>query len=559
MPGMNMGMPGGNPGMPGMNMGIPGGNPRMSGMNGRPSRPVGAMAQQYPYFGLLSLIYAALCALFLYRNTSGITFPLFTAATIAYFYLCFRKLNIPWKKSSICYVAGIELLGISTCLTANGVILAVNKLGMFLLLICFLLHTVYDDRSWDLLKYFCAFFEAVVMAFSCVARPVTDWIEHSRLMRRQYGKKTRRSNAGLYVVIGLAVGIPLALFMLVLLASADAVFGGWISRIFDVPFWTLFQHLFWIVLLMVVAFFGAYMLAAYMNERGISMETAQNKKAEPAAAITVAAVLSFVYVLFCAVQIVYLFVGGATGALSLPDGMTYAEYARTGFFQLLFVSVCNLLLVVVGIRCFHPHIALKILLCVITACTYIMIASSALRMVMYIQYKYLTNLRILVLWACFVLLLLVTGVMITIFRQGFPLFRFGVIAVSVCYIILSFARTDYWIAKVNIDNMQEETQYAFFAGTPVYDDYGYLARKLSMDAAPAIITPEAREDFERLEYLARENDESVRDYYFWSTLYGDISEEWRCRYIIEQQDGYEKISWRTFNWSRFRFEQLMRR
>ncbi|MDE7434212.1 MAG: DUF4173 domain-containing protein [Lachnospiraceae bacterium] len=566
MPGMNPGMPGRNPGMRGMNPGMPGRNPGMPGMNpgaprvnNRAPRPVSTMAKQYPYFGILSLIYAALCALFLYRNASGITFPLFTAATMIYFYLCFRKLNIPWKKSSICYVVGIELLGISTCLTANGAILMVNKLGMFLLLICFLLHSVYDDRSWDLLKYFSAFFEAIVMAFSCVARPVTDWIQHSQLMREQYGKQSKRSKAGLYVVVGLAIGIPLALFMLILLASADAVFGGWISRIFDVPFWTLFQHLFLIVVLMVVAFFGSYMLTAYMNERGIRMEAVSSKKAEPTAAITVAAVLSFVYVIFCAVQIAYLFVGGATGALSLPDGMTYAEYARTGFFQLLFVSVCNLLLVVVGIRCFHSHIALKILLCVITACTYIMIASSALRMVMYIQYKYLTNLRIMVLWACFVLLLLVTGVMITIFRQGFPLFRFGVIAVSVCYIVLSFARTDYWIAKVNIDNMHEETQYAFFSGSPVYDDTSYLARDLSMDAAPAIITPEARADYEWLEMNARIEDTSVKSYYLWADTSELEGEAWRCRYIIEQQEDYQKISWRTFNWSRFRFEQMMRR
>lgn len=524
-------------------------------MRQKPPRPVGIMAQQYPFFGWLSLIYAALCALFLYQNGSGITFPLFTAATIVYFVLCFRKLNIPWKNSNICYAVGIELLGISTCLTADSGILIMNKLGLFLLLICFLLHSVYDDRKWDFFKYFCSFFETIVMAFSCLARPITDWVQHRELMKS--GKQKKRSDVGKYVALGLVIGIPLALFMLLLLASADAVFEGWISRIFDLPVLTVVGHIFKIALLMVVAFFGAYMLVAYLNKREIPAEMAERKKAEPVVAITVAAVLSAVYLVFCIIQIAYLFVGGATGTLSLPVGMTYAQYARTGFFQLLFVSVCNLLLVVIGMRCFRSSNVLKALLCLITVCTYIMIASSALRMILYIQYKYLTTLRILVLWACLVLLVLMVGVMITIFCPRFPLFRFGVIVVSVCYICLSFARPDYWIAKVNTDNMKQETQYSFFADTPVYDDVDYLADHLSMDAAPVIITPEARAEYETQERLARELHYSVEDYLWYEYDYSERDQNWRSQYIVNQLDGYDKISWRTFNASRFRFEQLM--
>ncbi|MCQ5134549.1 DUF4153 domain-containing protein, partial [Coprococcus eutactus] len=54
---------------------------------------------------------------------------------------------------------------------------------------------------------------------------------------------------------------------------------------------------------------------------------------EPVIGISITVVLTAFYLIFAVVQIVYLFMNSA----GLPDYMTYAEYARRGFFQLLFV------------------------------------------------------------------------------------------------------------------------------------------------------------------------------------------------------------------------------
>ena len=92
-----------------------------------------------------------------------------------------------------------------------------------------------------------------------------------------------------------------------------------------------------------------------------------------------------------------------------------------------------------------------------------------------------------VLWALLVIALVMIGVMISIFKKDFNFFRYSTIVVISLYLILSFARVDYWIAKVNIDNMEYETQYEFFEGVPVYDDYRYLFNNLSYDAAPVVL------------------------------------------------------------------------
>jgi hypothetical protein len=196
--------------------------------------------------------------------------------------------------------------------------------------------------------------------------------------------------------------------------------------------------------------------------------------------IPVASILSLLYLVFSGIQIVYLFLGN----LQLPEGYTYAEYAREGFFQLLAVSILNLIIVLIGLYYFKPSKVLKAVLTIMSLCTFIMIASSALRMIIYIQYYYLTFLRILVLWSLVVLFLIFAGVIAYIVKDNFPLFRYSMVVVTCLYLCLSFAHPDYWIAKVNVEG-SKETRSEFFQGD-AYDDY-YFLTTLSTDAAPVLL------------------------------------------------------------------------
>ena len=59
---------------------------------------------------------------------------------------------------------------------------------------------------------------------------------------------------------------------------------------------------------------------------------------EPVTAVTCMSAIALLYLFFCGIQVIYLFLGKG----SLPEGVTYSSYARQGFFQLLFVAVLNL-------------------------------------------------------------------------------------------------------------------------------------------------------------------------------------------------------------------------
>jgi hypothetical protein len=99
-----------------------------------------------------------------------------------------------------------------------------------------------------------------------------------------------------------------------------------------------------------------------------------------------------------------------------------------------------------------------------------------MRMVLYIKTYHLTFLRILVLWGLLVLTALFAGVILTLFQKNFSLFRYSVVVVTVCYLGLSFAHPDYWIAKYNVSHQNKA----------IAMDSGYL-RDLSADAAPVLV------------------------------------------------------------------------
>lgn len=116
---------------------------------------------------------------------------------------------------------------------------------------------------------------------------------------------------------------------------------------------------------------------------------------------------------------------------------------NSGFYMvsmmLLAVSVLNLIIVLVMMSYFKESKVLKVILTIMSLCTFVMIASSALRMIMYIRYYYMTFLRIFVLWALVVLFLMFVGVIVSVFKENFPLFKYCMMVITVLYIGLSFS------------------------------------------------------------------------------------------------------------------------
>lgn len=495
------------------------------------------MKENFQIFGVASFLYACLYAFCMYRNSSGVTYPFFIAGSLLYICFCFAKLGISLKKGSSFYMVSMMLLAVSTFGTDDGRIINLNKLGIFLLTISFLLSAIYDTRKWNLGKYLGAICQTVFMAIGELPRPFGDarWYVKNRM--------DRKNSKLVYMLMGLVIALPILMVVFALLNSADAVFRDMANRLLE--HFNLGNVLL-VLFMWTFMFLASYCIISYLCKKEISQEVKNHRKGEPVIAITIAALLTLLYLVFSVIQIVYLFMGKMT----LPSGYTYAEYAREGFFQLLAVSILNLIFVLTGLNFFKESRILKGILTVMSLCTYIMIASSAMRMMIYIRWYYLTFLRIFVLWSLTVLFLIFTGIIISILKESFPLFRYSMVVVTLCYLVLSFSHPDYWIAKVNLASTDLETRSEFFEGEP-YEDYRFLSR-LSADAAPVIL------DLMGSDAAVYFYMEDLSEMAYDLGLRSDSRQGFGYYYLDRLKEENENSSFRTFNISRHMAEQKLR-
>lgn len=501
----------------------------------------------YGFFGIASFLYAVFYAFCMFHNGSGVTYPFFVAGSLLLLCLSLTKLEITLKSGSVFYMVSMMLLGISTFLTDDWRIIVFNKLGIFLLIMSLLLKQFFDTSGWKLGKYLGSIIQAVFMSIGELPRPVQDGALY------QKSRKEKKSKTTGYVLIGLAISVPLLLIVLALLASADAVFYEMIVKVFgciNLP------NIMDIIFRIGFMFFFSYMLTAYLCKKQIKEEVKDHRTGEPVIAITVTAMLTFVYLIFSVVQIAGLFLG----QLKLPEGYTYAGYARQGFFQLLAVSILNLIIVLVCMSFFRGSKVLKVILTMMSLCTFVMIASSAMRMIIYIRFYYLTFLRILVLWALALLAVLFLGILVNIYAEKFPLFRYSMAVVTAFYLALSFAHPDYIIARVNIANTVEDSrQWWVDESVEPYHDFNYLSR-LSADAAPVLVPymesvgyDFAAFDSESALAYAKEQRKDSENRYLRRHEIGDFGYWW----MENLQDRTENFGIRTFNLSRYYAMRLL--
>lgn len=450
---------------------------------------------------LLSGIYALFYTFCLYRNRMGLTFPVFVLGTAVLFLHYLRLTGRALKAGSVLYLGGILLLGLNVCLTSNEIVILFDKGYIFLLFFMLFLHNLYDDSTWDVSKYILSLCGCVLSSVKFLPRPVKDLGEYLRGRRVETTsgvvcsanvketsgvvchEKAKNSmteveatpevaypaghvnSAALYVLIGLGISLPLLAVILPLLLSSDVIFQDFFKNMFD---FSLEVDPGAVLFMMIAVFVVSYGMLCRFGQpmKFVAAPVTDKRKYSPVIAITVNLVLLVVYLLYCGIQVIYLFMRRGT----LPEGYTYSSYAHEGFFQLVFVCLINIVLVLICRKYSTDNLVLKSLFCLISACTYVMIASAAYRMYLYIGAYKLTFLRLYVLWALAVMAVVMAGIIAYLFLPRMPFARFAAGVLVSLWMIFAYAKPDYQIAAYNI-------QY--------HDDDSYILR-LSFDAVPAI-------------------------------------------------------------------------
>ena len=149
---------------------------------------------------------------------------------------------------------------------------------------------------------------------------------------------------GTAVLRGLLLAVPILFVFGTLLANADAAYASLVGRLFRWEVDTVISHV------VLTGFFGwlgaAYLTAPHRWSRYAPRSGAPGIRIGAIEAGTVVALVDLLFLSFVLVQARYLF-RGAEHVLATA-GLTYAEYARRGFFELVTVAVLTVPLLLVA-------------------------------------------------------------------------------------------------------------------------------------------------------------------------------------------------------------------
>ncbi|MER7368989.1 DUF4153 domain-containing protein, partial [Nonomuraea wenchangensis] len=219
-----------------------------------------------------------------------------------------------------------------------------------------------------------------------------------------------------------ALGITVVLLMVfgLLFASADAVFASYAERLLTAPAWAESVPARIVLFVLFAVLLAAVVLVAL---RPVNDPVGPERKFAVSRSVWLVPLtaVNLLFAAFVAVQITALF-GGDTLVLRTA-GLTYAEYARQGFFQLVVVSVFVLGIVAVAAGLLRTgrreRWVLAGLLGVLCGLTMVVLASALHRMSLYTDAYGLSRLRLSVqatvwwLGAVFALVLLAGAARLT--------------------------------------------------------------------------------------------------------------------------------------------------
>ncbi|HEX8773634.1 MAG TPA: DUF4173 domain-containing protein [Pyrinomonadaceae bacterium] len=320
------------------------------------------------------------------------------------------------------------------------------------------------------------------------------------------------SRHALAVLRGLIIALPLLTVFGLLFMAADAVFEGLVNNVLHINFDRLFTHLFLVIFF--TWFAGGYLRGVVLGKEGwwinnqtpISLgldtpaaaavgstgneakEVAKEKVLPAAQALrmgivelgVVLGLLNLLFLSFVVVQIRYFFGGAAL--VQVTTGLTYAEYARRGFFELVTVAALVLPLLLAAhwiLRKDNPahERTFRVLASIQLVLLFVIMASAVGRMRLYQSQYGLTELRIYTTAFMGWLALVFVWFVLTVLRGERARFMYGALVAAFLMVgVLHVINPDALIVRVNVSQVRAGRGF----------DAAYVS-SLSADAVPSLV------------------------------------------------------------------------
>ncbi len=404
-------------------------------------------------FLLLCLLLGIVAEESFFRGEVGISYLVFILAFYTLFYWRYRGFAFSHQRFGYLVLICIWLLSASFFLNNSTLLTALNILvipGM----VVFHLVLITSQKSlpWNKPVFISYIFIRLIEAISynfrfagTIGKVFKSGVDESKYI---VWKK---------VFIGLLISIPVLFVVLRLLMSADTQFELLIGGI---PQWfklvdaeTVMRVL--VVIFYTFAFFGLLQVLFKKHIKAIEKDlNVQSFKMDAIIAITVLVLINAVYLLFTVVQFKYFFSG------TLQGDFTYAEYARKGFFELLFVTLINLSIIIFVLN-FVDRISgfaskfVQIMLTVLVMVSGVMLCSAFLRLSMYEEAYGFTFIRIMSHSFMIFLVMIFMYTLVKIWIEKLSLVHFYFITSLLYYTAINIIDLEKIIVTKNIERYEQ--------------------------------------------------------------------------------------------------------
>lgn len=426
-----------------------------------------------------SVILSIVQSILFYGKEIGISMLLFEIICNGIVYYILNKKNRIENKNGILLMVPILLLSSTYFIFANTIFYIVN---IFVILVLnLIMYVILVNEKDYLTNYLYKTFELIkntIMGYK-------DGVELSKRASRKIITKNENINKENIkkVAISLLIVFVVVGIVLVLLSSADMIFANLFSGIGNllknINIGTTFNVLLRIAIIIIIYFL---FLSLFLNiQKKHQKEESKLNKSKGKYNFTIKLlliVLNIVYFVFCFIQIQSLF-----AKMNISNSFDYATYARTGFFQLMFVSFINFGLILISNRYYEKEEKIvKISNLLLVVFTIIIAISAMYRMYMYETEFGLTYLR------TFVYVILITEIItfiptvVYIFNKKFDFMKWYFIIGISAYCIANYMNIERVIISKNINrNNIHPIDYEYISNIASEDSYQILEERLSKE------------------------------------------------------------------------------
>ncbi len=400
----------------------------------------------------------------------------------AWFYFNNRKI----KSETWFYLITIFLSGISTILTMNQILIQMSIVVILILFVSVVIYELFDEEKWETKEYFIQLTAILLEIIKEFHTPISDQ------MKNKSEKKIR------------AVEVSTILFFTTLFIISIGLNRPelYSTELESLKTLLLGKQLINTILCISGIYFFLYLFMNRSQKIENEKEYKEEKGYSSYTTTFLLGILSCIYLIFNIFQI-YLMI---REKWDIPYGYTYSDFIIKDSTLLFVLCILNFLLLAFC----HDHYAKswikKSAMLLIVVSTYIKLFTSSIMIINYVSSYHLTTKRFVFIWMILMLIFINTGMLIQVWKEEFYLFRYTVVVAVFFFIILSYCKPDFLIAKYNINIMVEEAKKSNDR-TYYYQDFDYVYT-LSPDIIPAL------RDFveeKQIEYFLPDEQDTIKE------------------------------------------------